>query len=213
MSLVLETSPIQRLHLSAVPWAKYGDFLHAFEGRHYRLTFDRGELEIATVFPGRERRRKLAARLLETLTVELELEVAGYGNTTFRREDVQRGLEFDDCWYIANAIQMRGRDQIDLDVDPVPDLALEIEITRSILDRIEIAERIRVPELWRYDGVALTFLALNAVGEYETVEESLSFPGLQPGDLLLFLNRDEAESENAILRAFRQWIRDNLTDA
>ena len=38
-------------------------------------------------------------------------------------------------------------------VDPPPDLVIEVDITRSSLDKLSIYAALRVPEVWRYtDG-------------------------------------------------------------
>ncbi len=44
----------------------------------------------------------------------------------------------------------KGQRSPNLDVDPPPDLAIEIEITNSLLDKLGIYAGIGVPELWRY---------------------------------------------------------------
>ena len=43
--------------------------------------------------------------------------------TTFRREDLEKGLEPDQCYYITNEPKIRGKLELDLSVDPPPDLA------------------------------------------------------------------------------------------
>ena len=55
------------------------------------------------------------------------------GSTTLRREELDRGLEPDEGFYLGDLERIRDLDQIDLDVDPPPDLAIEIEISRSAL--------------------------------------------------------------------------------
>ena len=68
-----------------------------------------------------------------------------------------RGLAPDECYYIANAPQVAGRDHIDLRTDPPPDLAIEVDVTSSSLNRMGIYAALAVPEVWRLDGPALTF--------------------------------------------------------
>ena len=68
------------------------------------------------------------------------------GSFTLKRRNVKRGLEPDRCYYTRNAAAVRGKRKIDLQKDPPPDLALEIEVSRRLLDRIEIYKELRVPE-------------------------------------------------------------------
>lgn len=50
---------------------------------------------------------------------------------------------------------VRGRMDIDLELDPPSDLALKIDISRSSLNRLAIYADLRVPELWSWDGEIL----------------------------------------------------------
>src|SRR5262245_38805161 len=121
----------ERQLLSGVSWDRYEELLREYEGRHIRLTYSGGDLEIMTVSSGHECSKTLIARLLEALTEELDIPIMGVGNTTFRRKDLARGLEPDECWYIEHEEQMRGKAEIDLTIDPPPDLVIEVEVTRS----------------------------------------------------------------------------------
>ncbi|MEM9245654.1 MAG: Uma2 family endonuclease [Cyanobacteria bacterium P01_F01_bin.153] len=76
-------------------------------------------------------------------------------STTWSREDLQRGLEPDECCYITSEAQVRGKMNIDLTVDPPPDLAIEIDITSSSLNRLEIYASLGIKEVWRFDGESL----------------------------------------------------------
>jgi hypothetical protein len=64
---------------------------------------------------------------------------------TFRREDLDRGLEPDNCYYIQHEAAVRERDEIDLTIEPPPDLAVEVDITASSIDRLSIYMALGVP--------------------------------------------------------------------
>ena len=195
----------QRLLLSDVDWSTYERLLDDLEGRHLRFNFNRGQLEIMTVSPEHERIKKLLARLLETLTEVLNIPILGLGNTTFRREDAGRGLEPDDCWYISHEARMRERDSIDLFIDPPPDLVIEIEISRSALDRMEIYSALAVPEVWRCDGHSLT-IAILVDGGYIESDHSPTFPNIPLAGIVEHLNMRNQTDETSIIRAFRAWV-------
>jgi hypothetical protein len=108
---------------------------------------------------------------------------------------------------VANQAAMRKVKQVDLARDPPPDLALEIEISRSSLDRMAIYSRLRVPEVWRFDGKVVHFEILTKKGTYETRERSKSFPLLRSADLNRLLSGLPAEqSLTKVLRHIREWI-------
>jgi Uma2 family endonuclease len=195
----------QRLLLSEVGWSTYDRLLHDLEGRHLRFNFDRGQLEIMTVSAEHERIKKLLARLLETLTEVLNVPILSLGNTTFRREDAARGLEPDECWYVGHEAQMRERDAIDLLIDPPPDLVIELEISRSVLDRMEIYAALGVPEVWRCDGRNLTVAILTGEG-YAESDHSPTFPNIPLSGIVEHLNLRSQADETSIIRAFRAWV-------
>jgi Uma2 family endonuclease len=200
----------QRLFLDNITWPSYLRISKALDNRSgIRVTYDRGRLEIMVVSPQHERYKHLAGRLIDTLSDELDIEIAGFGSMTFRRPR-KRGLEPDECYWIAHEAQVRGKTVIDLKVDPPPDLVVEIDITRSSVNRLGIYAALRVSEVWRFNGQALTFLELAVSGEYIPLADSKAFPGLKPADVLPFLLRCERDSEKTIVRAFRAWIRQNL---
>jgi Uma2 family endonuclease len=197
----------QRLRLASIEWPRYVALGDLLAERHVRLTYDRGELEVMTLSPEHERNKKLLARLVEALTEELEIDIASFGSMTCRREELQRGLEADELYWIAHELAVRGRTTIDLDVDPPPDLAFEIEVSRSALDRMAIYAQLRVAEVWRWDGQRLRVHVLDESGEYQERKSSLAFPFLDLTDIEQQLGLARSMSETQWLRQFRAWVR------
>lgn len=199
----------QRLLLHGVDWATYGRLLRAFAERpSVRLTYDRGVLEIMSPLLKHDSDARFLGRLVVTLTEELGLTVKMGGSTTFRRRRQRRGLEPDDCYWIANEPQVRGKQRIDLRIDPPPDLAIEVDVTRSSLNRMSIYAVLGVPEVWRLDGDTLTFEVLQPGGRsYAASSTSLAFPLVAPADLTAFLALRTQMDENAVVQQFRAWIR------
>jgi Uma2 family endonuclease len=194
------------LRLGYVSWDEYKQLRNVFRDRPVKITYDRGDLEIMVVSFEHESHKKLLARLLEALTVELDLAIRSLGNATFQMEDAERGLEPDECWYIANESAVRGKRSIDLTVDPPPDLALEVEVTRSALNRVGIYAAMGVRELWRYDGIRLrVFVLVN--DRYEERPASPTFPTVPLTFFTDALSQFGKLDENAILKVFRQRVR------
>lgn len=201
-------APHQAVVLHNIDWRAYQAIGRALADRPaLRLTYDRGVLEIMTTSPEHERFKHFLGRLLDAWTEEFGVPIAGYGSMTFKRQKRLRGLEPDECYWIAHEAQMRGRDRIDLQVDPPPDLVLEIDISRSSLDRMAIYGIMGVPEVWRYSKDVLTFQLRQPDGCYAEIPGSLALPPLTPGDLMPFLSRHPATDETTLIRQFRAWIR------
>jgi Uma2 family endonuclease len=197
--------------LHGVPWRTYERLLRVFADRPgMRVTYDRGTLELMTLSHEHERNGYLLARLVDALTEELGLPVKGGGSTTFRQRKRHRGLEPDGCWWIASEALVRGKLKIDLRRDPPPDLGLEIDVSHSSLDRLEIYSALRIPEVWRLDGGALICHILGNDGLYFISPTSRVFPGLAPADLMPFVALRGQMDENAIVRQFRAWARLHL---
>jgi Uma2 family endonuclease len=173
-----------------------------------RLTYDRGELEIMAPLLEHDDDSRFLGRLITTMTEELGLSIRSGGSVTIRRRRRRRGLEPDECFWIANAARMAGRRRLDLRRDPPPDLAIEADVTRSSLDRLGIYAALGVPEVWRLHADTLTFNVLGDDGRYASAANSRAFPLVAPADLLSFLRQArQAGDQNAVIRSFREWIR------
>jgi Uma2 family endonuclease len=128
-------------------------------------------------------------------------------STTFRREELERGLEADECWWIEHEEQMRGKAEFDPDADPPPDLALEVEITRSVIKRLPIYAALGIPEVWRYDGKTIQVLHLMPNGECQPSPSSKALPMVPVPELIQFLDLRHTLSETQVIRQFRVWVR------
>ena len=208
MSLaVVASDPEQRFRLSLVDWDKYEQMAALLDGRHVRLTYDRGELELMTVSHRHEYQKHLLGLFLIEVIVQVDIDVHGGGSMTFKREDLERGLEPDECYWIQHEAHMRGKLDYDQLSDPPPDLVLEVEISRSVLNRMGIYAALKVPEVWRWDGQRLRFCLLQR-GKYVENSVSRSFPLIAAGELVRFLDMAQTMSETKLLRAFREWARE-----
>jgi Uma2 family endonuclease len=145
------------------------------------------------------------------LADECNLQLALGGSMTFRREDLERGLEPDNCFWIANAARVRGRVELDFTVDPPPDLALEVEISPSALDRMEIYAAMRIPEVWRSNGETVDVGILQSDQTYRWGKGSLAFPMFPVDELGQFLRLAQQQDHLEVIRAFRGWFRSRLS--
>ena len=137
-----------------------------------------------------------------------DIEFQGLGSLTLQKQTVKTTIEPNSCYYIEHELVIRGKKDISLDIDPPPDLAVEIDIY-SPTDRALYAA-LGVPELWIYDGNQLVIWVLQA-GEYHAVEFSPHFPGLALREKIpALLNLAEREGRMVAMKAFRAWVGENL---
>jgi Uma2 family endonuclease len=207
--LAIQTEP-NRFVLDGVDYQAYKKAADALGERPFRATFDGQRVEFMTTSTRHEGWKRFVGRMLEALSEELGMDIACFGSMTMRREDMERGLEPDECYYIRNEPLVRHRLDLDLDQDPPPDLAVEIEVSRSLLNRIAIYAALGVPEVWRFDGERFQVLLHEEGGRYEPAEASRSFPTLPLDEFARFLRLREATGDSATIRAFRAWVRANL---
>jgi Uma2 family endonuclease len=204
----VQTPPEQRFVLYGVSWPEYNRLLRALAERpSLRLTYDRGALELRTLSLEHESLVRFFSLLILALTLELRLPLKGGGSTTFRRRRRRRGLEPDECFWIASEPKVRGKEKIKLPGDPPPDLALEVDISYSTLDRMSIYAALRVPEVWRYDGQALRFHVLAPDGRYLVAAQSLAMPQVASAAVTSLLALRGTMDENALFRHFQSWAR------
>jgi Uma2 family endonuclease len=98
--------------------------------------------------------------------------------------------------------------QLDFTVDPPPDLAIEIDVSRSSVPRQPVYAALGVPELWRFNGQTLTVLHRRESGEYEPAESSLALPSLPVAELVPFILPDEENSATARIKECIAWLRE-----
>jgi len=196
--------------LRGIHWDTYQNLVRDLESQAaIRLTFDDGILEIMMPLPPHERYKKLLGRFVEVMTEELGIEIRSLGSTTWSREDLRKGLEPDECYYVQNELVVRGKDDIDLEFLPPPDLAIEVDSTTSSMNRMEIYAALGVPEVWRFDMEVLTIWCL-VDGVYQSREVSLVLPMFSSVVLMDFLGLSLTMGETSLMRHVRLWVRDKL---
>lgn len=162
--MVERLKPGQHMLVTGV---RFSDFVGMAEwrdaaGRYgVRLAYDHGNLEIMVVTNPHERFRKIVALLIEEWITGSGGEYLPSGHLTHIREDLERGFEPDECYYIQNWQKVSGMCEIDFTRDPPPDLAVEAEVSRTLLKRLPLYAAFKIPEVWRYNGERLIVLLLS----------------------------------------------------
>jgi len=144
-----------RVLLDGVSWRTYSALVDESEHAGGRMTYDQGTLEIMSPLMPHESGKRMLGRMIEMFTLLRGIEIRSSASTTFRRTDLKRGFEADESYYIQFAAHIRSKREIDLSIDPPPDLVVEIEMTRSAIDKLRLFASMVIPEVWRYDGNTL----------------------------------------------------------
>ena len=201
-----QSPPEQRTILRHVSWETYQRLLQDFENSSApRLTYDRGTLEIMTPLPEHEEYGRLFEFVLAAVEEATGTKVYSFGSTTFSREDLQKGFEADACFYVQNGSRVRGKDRLDLQVDPPPDLVIEIDISHPSLRKLPIYAQIGVPEVWRYVAGAMEILLLD--GErYVQVPSSRALPIVTAQALTKLVRASRGLSQAERLRLARECL-------
>jgi Uma2 family endonuclease len=185
-------------------WQTYVDLRDAEENYRVRMTYDRGDLEIMSPSNPHERLAYLIGRFIDIWTLEKRIPIQSARSTTFRRKDLRRGLEPDNCYYIAHEADVRKREDVDLTIDPPPDLAIEVDVTSKSIDRLSIYAALGVPEIWRWCAEELHILRLNSKKQYTEVAASQELRGFRCEQMVELLKLRASTNETMLVRRFQR---------
>jgi Uma2 family endonuclease len=206
---IFSCASTERFVFRQVDWEFYQRTLNQLSGRRAFVTYFNGTLELATVSFWHYRVSRLLLTIVWTLADESDIPIVSAGSATFCRRSCEAGLEPDESFYVANANAVVKKRELDVTLDPPPDLALEVEVTRRLGQRTEIYRELRVPEVWRFSDAGLQVL-LRDVNEYHIVDKSPTFPWLAPAEITQFVELGLTIDETAWARKLRDRIREAI---
>jgi Uma2 family endonuclease len=199
----------QRFIFDQADWSLYQHVRETLQDRRVFVTYYKGRLEIVTVSLLHERITALLGIIVRTIAEETDTPIGSAGMATLRRHELDEGAEPDASFYIANEARMRGKEKIDLTIDPPPDLAIEVEVTNRLGARKTIYRDVGVPEIWRFGNGGLTFL-IRRGGDYHPIDRSPTFPRFSPHELAGFVTAGIAANETAWTKSFRRRVQELL---
>ena len=124
---------------------------------------------------------------------------------TMKTKSEGKGSEPDACFYVQSAASIGGKKQLDFTSDPPPDIVVEVDVHDESLSKFPIYAALNVPEIWHYDGQALTIYHFRQ-DPYIRAESSLALPLLTGSTLTEFLSRSSGEDQYEILLTFESWL-------
>jgi Uma2 family endonuclease len=207
----VKLEPRQRFVLWNIGWEAYEKIVEALSEQHVRTTYDRGDLELMSPLPMHELIKVWFGHFILALSLELDFAYQTMSQTTFRRRDRDRGLEPDDCYYLASLERVVDWATLSLDRDPSPDLVLEVDVTTSCLDRMGVYAGLNVPEVWRFDGEEWHIHLLDTDGNYQESPSSASLPYLPIPEITILLRETlNMTDHRERFRAFTRWTREHV---
>jgi Uma2 family endonuclease len=202
----------QRFVMRGIRWDAYVTISDALDGHSgVRLIFNNGRL----TFVGKSRRHGRLAKFLDHLVLAvaayLQIECEPSGEATYRRRDKEAGVEGDRTFHFgANAERMQGMENYDFEVDPPPDLAIEVEASHPANDAIAAWGRLGVPEVWRFDAATFTCTFWNRRDDatYDQIIRSRFLPMLDPSDVHDQLRLATELGSSKWYVQLEDWVRD-----
>jgi Uma2 family endonuclease len=205
----------QRLDLFGIEWDRYVTINDAFPKRRgLRMLYLDGRLTFLTLSRRHDWQVEYLDKILIAVAVGCEIDMEFAGSSTLRAEDLKAGVEGDRTYYFGpHAEIMRGPVNIDLSVQPPPDLAIEVELSHSANQVMAICARLGVPEVWRLDPKrgTLGFWVQGEDGTYRPATNSRNLPLLKSEDVSAQLKLvEETGSFNRWYSQLNEWVRTTI---
>ncbi len=205
--MLLTAKQADRIVLNNIGWEQFENLLKDLGNtRSARIAYADGTLEIMTPLPEHEYLKERISDTIKDAAEILELDCECLGSTTWKREIKKAGIEPDNCFYFQNEPLIRGKLSFDLNHDPPPDLALEIDLTNKSVDRFSIYARLEVPEIWCYDSGELKIYQLEGSDYYEK-EKSLIFPNLKIQEIPSLIETYRKDGRRSFRKAVKDWVK------
>ncbi|MDP1563826.1 MAG: Uma2 family endonuclease [Pirellulaceae bacterium] len=205
MSALMSEVPETRMVLQNVSWETFVALADERRGSVPRMTYNEGVLEMMSPKRKHENIGRLIGRMIEVYSEIKGIEILSVASVTVKRSDLKKAYEADESYYVTNIDQVLVKEELDFEVDPAPDLVIEVELTSSAIDKLELFSAMHVHEVWRHDGTSVQFYRW-VDGSYEPIQTSIELPGLDAALINRFLEQRLEAGETTFIRAFRSEI-------
>lgn len=193
-----------------VSWDEYEELLEQVgEAPGLRISYDNGSLHAMTISAEHEKYSEFISSLVGIIRLRLRINILSFGSATMRKRKFKKGKEPDACFYVQTAPLIGNRIQLDFEADPSPDVAVEIDVHHDSRSSFPIYAALRVSEIWRYDGQAMTIYHLSEEGtgqQYVAGDTSAALPMLSATLLTEMIERMRRDGELSALLAFDEWL-------
>lgn len=193
-----------------VSWDEYEDLLEQVgEAPGLRISYDNGSLHVMTISAEHEKYALFINSLIAGIRLRLRMNILAFGSATMRKRRRTKGHEPDACFYVQTASLIGNKIQLDFETDPPPDIVVEVDVHHDSRPRFPVYAALGVPEIWRYDGQAMTIYHLSGEGDgqhYVAGDTSAALPMLTATLLTEMTERMRRDGELNALLAFDEWL-------
>ena len=194
----------------AVGWAGYETLLQ-IQGERSRpqILYLDGDVTLMSPSRTHERRNDRLGLLVREIFDALDIRCIATRETHFRRGRNEAGVQPDDSFYFQNAAAIAAKDEdadIDLLVDPPPDLVIEVVHKHEAVPAVEILRRFGVPEVWVSRQSRFTILLLGEDGQYHEADRSGVYPFLAATEIHEWTMRSDCRFSSEWIKALKRWI-------
>jgi Uma2 family endonuclease len=168
------------------------------------VSYDRGRLEILSPSYLHDKYSWFLNLLVAAFCEARGINVCGCGQTTWKMKSVGKGVEADASFYVTT--QVPNDRNLDLEIDPPPDICVEIDLTTDSPKKFPVYAGLGVPEVWVYDKRAFRFYSLMA-GKYSRVERSSFLVGLTDRMLTEAMETCKAGPTLEVVKSFRTRVK------
>ncbi len=193
MTTTLEKTLSQEnyLILSGISWSQLEAIEAAFENvAGVRFIYLDGLLELMTLSPEHEETKRTIGLLLEAYMREKGIRFYGKGEPTLGSEEKKARKEPDESYNLETK-------------KAIPDLVIEVVFTSGGIDKLQLYQRIGVPEVWFWEDGLLKVYHLQE--KYESLERSELLPDLDLNLLKRYITyHDQYDAVTEFLKALKQ---------
>jgi Uma2 family endonuclease len=158
--------------------------------------------------------KELIALFVNLVLLELGIDFEGLGSTTWKRPELGLGLEADLCFLFdadkleahAKAVARKSNNVADY---PNPDLAIEIDISPSRINRPAIYAALKVTEIRRFEDESVLIEQLGPNGTYSEVESS-RYLHVRRDEVVRWLIEEDSRNKGAWAFRLREWVQVEL---
>lgn len=205
MSTLMKEESETRIVLENVSWEIFVALADERRGSVPRLSYNEGVLEMMSPKRKHENISCLLGRMIEAYSEIRGIEILSVASVTVKRGDLKKAYEADESYYVTNIDKVLAKEELDFEVDPPPDLVIEVKLTSSTIDKLELFAAMQVREVWRHDGTSVQFYRLSN-GRYDCIAESTELPGLSSDLINRYLDQRLQAGETTWIRAFRSEV-------
>lgn len=201
----------QYIEIGAVGWEGYLRYRRARgERSRPKMLYLDGDLILVSPAETHERINYRFGTFMREVLHGLRVQFRAIGQTTLRLRCREIAVEGDQTYYLASEPLVRDKPKVNLQVDPPPDLAIEVVHTHQADHALEVYGRLGVPEVWVCDQNRVAILLLQADGSYAEFERSLALPLLTAAEIFAQTQQPPGVTDLDWMDGVRRWVREVL---